>query len=50
MLYSKVVKKVKVRNGVFAYKYQSGVIEIDGTKYFLHSLTSAIREFRRKNK
>jgi len=50
MFYSRIVKQVKVREGIFAYKYSSGVIEIDGTRYFLHSMTSAIKEYRRNNK
>lgn len=43
-----ILKRKKVRNGVFAYVTQGG-INIDGQSYYFHSLTEAIAKFRRDN-
>jgi len=42
-------KRVKVRNGIYAYQYRNGVINIEGEKYLLYSLTVAIKAWRHKN-
>ena len=41
-----ILKRKKVRNGVFAYATQGG-INIDGQSYYFYSLTEAIAKFRR---
>lgn len=48
-LFETPIKKVKIRNGIFAYKYRNGVINIQGEKYFFYSITEAVREWRSKN-
>ena len=48
-LFDEPVRSVQVRNGVYAHQYRNGVINIDGTKYIMHSMSSAIREFRNSN-
>jgi hypothetical protein len=45
-LNDKILKKKKVRNGVYAYVTQGG-ININGQSYILYSLTDAIAKFRR---
>ncbi len=42
-------KRVKVRNGIYAYQYHNGVINIEGEKYLFYSLTAAIKAWRHKN-
>lgn len=49
-LYSSPIREKKVRNGVIAYQYPNGVINIDGEKYFYHSMSSAISHYRRNHK
>jgi hypothetical protein len=41
-----VIKKKKVRNGVYAYVTNGG-ININGQSYYFYSLTDAIAKFRR---
>lgn len=41
-----ILKKKKVRNGIFAYVTQGG-INIDGNSYIGYSLTQAIAKFRK---
>ena len=48
-LFDEPVHSVRVRNGVYAHQYRNGVINIDGTKYVMHSMSSAIKEFKKKN-
>jgi hypothetical protein len=40
------IKSRKVRNGVYAYQYRNGVVNIQGEKYFFYSLTAAIKQWR----
>jgi len=47
-LFNTPIKKVKVRNGVYAYKYSNGTINIEGIKYLYYSMTEAIKHYRRK--
>lgn len=44
-----IVAQKKVRNGVTAYKFRSGVVEIKGMRYIFYSMTDAIRKWRRDN-
>lgn len=37
----------KVREGITAYKYRNGTIEIAGRKYIMYSLTEAIKKYRK---
>jgi len=46
-LFSTPVRSKKVRANVIAHQYRNGVINIDGHKYVMHSMTSAIKEFRK---
>ena len=49
ILFDTPIKQKKVRNGITAYQYKNGMILIDGTKYFMHSMTSAIKTYRNNN-
>jgi hypothetical protein len=44
-----IVAEKKVRNGVMAYKFRSGVVEIKGMRYMFYSMTQAIAKWRRDN-
>ena len=44
-----IVAQKKVRNGVTAYKFRSGVVEIQGMRYIFYSMTEAIAKWRRDN-
>jgi YHS domain-containing protein len=48
-LFSTPISKTKVRNGVYAYKYPNGCINIDGQKYFFYSIKNAIKLWRQNN-
>lgn len=43
-LFEKPVKTKKVRNGVTAYMYRNGTINIYGQKYVGYSMTEAIKK------
>ena len=45
-----IVSKTKVRNGIYAYKYSNGTINIEGQKYLYYSVKDAIALWRGKNK
>lgn len=47
-LFDTPVKEKKVRDGVTAYQYRNGTINIDGQKYLMYSMTEAIK-IHRKN-
>lgn len=47
-LFNPPLSKRKVRNGIYAYKYNTGVINICGEKYIGYSMTEAIKLFRKK--
>lgn len=49
-LFDKPIKRRKVRNGIYAYRYPNGCINIEGQKYFFYSMTEAIKLWRQKNK
>ena len=46
-LFESPIKSKKVREGITAYQYRNGVINIDGQKYLLYSMTEAIKQFRK---
>ena len=48
-LFSTPISKTKVRNGIYAYKYPNGCININGTKYFDYSIKDAIKMWRLNN-
>jgi len=48
-LFSKPLSKTKVRNGIYAYKYSNGCININGKKYFGYSIKDAIFKWRKNN-
>jgi hypothetical protein len=48
-LFSSPISKTKVRNGIYAYKYANGCININGTKYFDYSIKDAIKMWRSNN-
>jgi hypothetical protein len=48
-LFSTPISKTKVRNGIFAYKYPNGCININGEKYFGYSIKMAVKLWRSKN-
>ncbi len=48
-LFETPISKTKVRNGVYAYKYPNGCININGDKFILYSIKEAIRIWRSKN-
>lgn len=45
-----IVRSKKVRQGVTAYQYLNGTINIGGVKFLMHSMTSAIKKWRQINK
>ena len=49
-LFENPIKRVKVRNGVFAYKYRNGMIEIDGARFYDYPMAMAIKIWRNRNK
>jgi hypothetical protein len=48
-LFETPISKRKVRNGIYAYQYSNGVININGQKYLEYSLTDAIKAWRKLN-
>jgi hypothetical protein len=46
-LFDTPVRTKKVRNGVTAFQYRNGTININGQKYAMYSMTEAIRKFRK---
>lgn len=48
-LFETPVRSKRVRKGVFAHQYRNGTINIEGTKFVMHSMTSAIQAWRKKN-
>ena len=45
-LFDTPIRTRKVRNGIQAYQYKNGTINIDGHKYVMYSMTDAIKQFR----
>lgn len=48
-MFTEIISRTKVRNGVYATKYINGNINIQGQLYVMYSVTDAIRDWRRKN-
>ena len=48
-LFASPITQRKVRNGVVAYKYNNGTININGQKYIGYSMNDAIKMWRSKN-
>ncbi len=48
-LFSTPIGEAKVRNGVYAYKYRNGTINIEGTQFLFYSMKDAIKVWRNKN-
>ena len=46
-LFDTPIKQKKVRNGVIAYQYKNGVININGQKYVMYSMSEAIKKYRK---
>lgn len=44
-----IVAEKKVRKNVIAYKFRSGIVEINGMRYFFYSMTQAIKKWRKDN-
>lgn len=42
------LSKTKVRNGVYAYRYSNGCININGEQFFFYSIKDAIKIWRGK--
>ena len=47
-LFETPIRSKKVRDGMWAHQYRSGVINIMGQKYVFYSMTDAIRLYRRR--
>ncbi len=50
MFIDSAIRIKKVRNGIYARQYRTGVICIDGYQFVMHSMTSAIKAWRNSNK
>jgi len=46
-LFNTPIKQSDVRKGIIAYQYDNGVININGIKYVMYTMTEAIRKFRK---
>ena len=46
-LFATPIKKKKVRNGVMAYQYRNGVVNINGQQYAMYGMTEAIKKYRK---
>jgi hypothetical protein len=49
-LFATPIRKTKVRNGIYAYQYDNGCININGTQYHFYSMRDAIKLWRNNNK
>ncbi len=49
-LFETPISSRKVRQGVTAYKYRNGIINIRGEKFQFYSMTESIKIWRSKNK
>lgn len=47
-LFEKPTNSKKVRDGLYAYQYINGCVNIDGQKYYGFSMTGAIYQHRQK--
>jgi hypothetical protein len=49
-LFNTPISRTKVRNGIYAYKYANGTINIDGEKYVGYSIKEAIKIYRHEKR
>jgi len=47
-LFEPPIRQRKVRNGLYAYQYLNGVVDIAGQKYIGYSMAQAIKLYRSK--
>ena len=47
-LFSTPIKSIEVENGIYAYQYPNGVININGCKYMYYSMTEAIKLYKKR--
>lgn len=47
-LFATPIRSKQVRNGVMAYQYRNGNININGQLFVMHSMSSAISAYRKK--
>ena len=48
-LFETPIRKRKVRNGIYAYQYRNGTININGTKFLMYTMADAIKAWRKAN-
>lgn len=48
-LFETPISKRKVRNGIYAYQYANGTININGTKYLCYTVKDAVKTWRKQN-
>ena len=48
-LFETPIRKRKVRNGIYAYQYRNGTINIGGTKYLFYTISDTIKAWRKAN-
>ena len=46
-LFDTPIRSKKVRNGVVAHQYRNGIININGIKYAMYTMTQAIAKYRK---
>jgi hypothetical protein len=49
-LFNTPISRTKVRNGIYAYKYANGTINIEGKKYVGYSIKEAIKIYRHEKR
>ena len=49
-LFSEPISETKVRDGIYAYQYPNGTININGMKFIGYSVREAIKVWKSKNK
>lgn len=49
-LFNTPIRKKKVIDGIYAYQYHNGIININGSKYLGYSMTYAIAKWKKDNK
>ncbi len=48
-LFETPIRKRKVRNGIYAYQYRNGTININGHKFLMYTMADAIKAWRKAN-
>ena len=49
-MFNEPINKIDLGGGIFANKFYSGIVEIDGNKFIGYNLKEAIRIWRGRNK